>query len=80
MVGQRSPRELVLFCNFILVTPKSDTSARLEIQPAHGSGERRRLPVIFSTFANKRLTLITTEALGLSTPVGVEYKEVLFRP
>ena len=58
--------------------PNSDKSATLEIQPAHGSGERRKLPIVFQTFANKCLTLSTSEALGLSTAVGVEYNDVLF--
>ena len=53
-------------------------SARLEIQPAHATGERRSLPIVFQTFANKYVTVTTSEALGLSTAVGVEYNDVLF--
>jgi hypothetical protein len=60
------------------VAPHTDKSAELEIQSAHGTGERRSLPIVFQTFANKCLTLSTSEALGLSTAVGVEYNDVLF--
>ncbi len=62
----------------MVVRPNSDKSATLEIQPAHGTGERRSLPIVFQTFANKCLTLTTGEALGLSTAVGLEYNDVLF--
>jgi hypothetical protein len=62
----------------MVVTPDTDGLARLEMQPAHGTGERRSLPIVFQTFANKCLTLSTSEALGLSTAVGVEYNDVLF--
>lgn len=58
--------------------PNTDKSGTLEIQPAHGTGERRSLPIVFQTFANKCLTLSTSEALGLSTTVGLEYNDVLF--
>jgi hypothetical protein len=60
------------------VTQTSDNSARLEVQPAHATGERRKLSVGFQTFANKCLTLTTSEQLGISTVVGVEYNDVLF--
>jgi hypothetical protein len=60
------------------VTQNSDNSARLEVQPAHATGERRKLSVGFQTFANKCLTLMTSEQLGISTVVGVEYNDVLF--
>jgi hypothetical protein len=62
----------------MVVTPDTDKSARLETQPTHGTGERRSLPIVFQTFVNKCLTLSTSEALGLSTAVGVEYNDVLF--
>jgi hypothetical protein len=60
------------------VTRNTDKSARLEILPEYGTGERRSIPIVFQTFANKCLTLSTNEALGLSTAVGLEYNDVLF--
>jgi hypothetical protein len=60
------------------VTPNSDKSARLEVQQAHGTGEQRKIPVVFETFADKCLTLTTTEHVAISTVVGVEYNDVLF--
>jgi hypothetical protein len=60
------------------VTRNTDKSARLEIRPEHGTEGRRSIPIVFQTFANKCLTLSTSEALGLSTVVGVEYNDVLF--
>jgi hypothetical protein len=60
------------------VTPNSDKSARLEVQQAQGTGERRKLPVVFETFADKCLTLTTSEQVAISTAVGVEYNDVLF--
>ena len=62
----------------MVVNPDSDRSARLEVQPARGTGERRSLPITFQTFANRCLTLTTSEALGLSTAVAIEYDDVLF--
>lgn len=62
----------------MFVKPNIDKSGTLEIQPSRGTGERRSLPIAFQTFANKCLTLSTSEALGLSTTVGVEYNDVLF--
>ncbi len=52
--------------------------ATLEIQPANGTGERRRIPSTLHTFANKRLILSTGEPLAMSTAVGLEYNDVLF--
>jgi hypothetical protein len=60
------------------VTPDSAKSATLEVQPANGRGERRRIPITFQTFARKCLTLTTSERLNISTAVGVEYNDVLF--
>jgi hypothetical protein len=74
----QGPRELGGHRDLLAVTPNSDKSGTLEVQPEHGTGERRSLPIVFQTFANKCLTLSTSEALGLSTAVGVEYNDVLF--
>ncbi|MGI9070168.1 MAG: hypothetical protein ACR2JB_02275 [Bryobacteraceae bacterium] len=60
------------------MTPDSDYSAKLEVQQAHGTGERRKLHVVFETFADKCLTLTTSEQVAISTVVGVEYNDVLF--
>jgi hypothetical protein len=60
------------------VTANSDSSAKLEIQQAHATGERRKLPVVFQTFADKCLTLTTSEEVAISTVVGVEHNDVLF--
>ena len=62
----------------MVVAPDTDKLARLEIQPAHGTGERRSLPIVFQTFADKCLTLTTSEQVAISTVVGVEYNDVLF--
>jgi hypothetical protein len=62
----------------MFVTPNTDKSGTLGIQPSRGTGERRSLPIVFQTFANKCLTLTTGEALATSTPIGVEYNDVLF--
>jgi hypothetical protein len=58
------------------VAPNSDSSARLEIQQV--TGERRKLPVVFQTFADKCLTLTTSEQVAILTVVGVEHNDVLF--
>jgi hypothetical protein len=58
------------------VTPASDHSASLEIQ--QGTGERRKLHVVFQTFADKCLTLTTSDQVAISTIVGVEHNDVLF--
>lgn len=62
----------------MVVKPDSDKSGTLEVQPAHGTGERRSLPIVFQTFANKCLTLTTSEPLAISTAIGLEYNDVLF--
>jgi hypothetical protein len=58
------------------VAPNSDSSARLEIKQV--TGERRKLPVVFQTFADKCLTLTTSEQVAILTVVGVEHNDVLF--
>ena len=60
------------------MTPNPDKSATLEVEPAHGTGKRRSLPIAFQTFANKCLTLTTSEPLDTSTAVGLDYNGVLF--
>jgi hypothetical protein len=60
------------------VPPDSRVFATVEIRPANGSEERRRIPSIVHTFANNWFTLITGERLTASTAVAVEYNDVLF--
>ncbi|MFL6353652.1 MAG: hypothetical protein ACJ74Z_17630 [Bryobacteraceae bacterium] len=74
---QQSER-IAIPSRLIGVTSDAYRSGTLQIQPVPGTGERRNLPIVFQTFASKCLTLSTTEALGLSTAVGVEYNDVLF--
>jgi hypothetical protein len=60
------------------VTSASVRSAQLEIQPADGSGDRRKISAIVHSFADQWLTLIASERLAPSTAVGVECDDMLF--
>ena len=62
----------------MVVTPDSPNFAMVEIVSENGSGERRKIPSILQTVANKCLTLTTSERLAASTPVSVEHNDALF--
>jgi hypothetical protein len=50
----------------------------VEIVSENDSKERRKLPGMLQTVANKCVTLTTSEPLATSTAVGIEYNDVLF--
>jgi hypothetical protein len=58
------------------VTQEPRNSATVEI--VSGSGERRKIPGIFHTFASKCVKLIASERLAYRTVVGIECNDVLF--
>jgi hypothetical protein len=60
------------------VTDHPFYSATLEVQPANGSEERRKLPTAVHTLSREWLTLITGERLTVFTAVAVEHNDVLF--
>jgi hypothetical protein len=59
------------------VTPDPPNSVTVEIISENGM-ERRRIPSILQTVANKCLNLTTSERLTTSTAVAVEHNDVLF--
>jgi hypothetical protein len=61
--------------NLALAVPNFAT---LEILPANGNGQRRRIVGTFDSFASPRLTFITGERLDVSTAVALEHNDVLF--
>jgi hypothetical protein len=60
------------------VTPDSPNFATVEIVSENDGIERRKIPSILQTVANKCLTLTTSERLAAFTALSVEHNDVLF--